>query len=147
MSLTTDPTTPCLREYRADGQQECYLILSQEERGKGFVRPVRQVYRHVGIRPKYPTRELTADEHERYDQFGYVLFEPYPEEAQIGLGRYWTEAQLNSGCRSETTMGLALSETWARKIDFYGATFCCACGKHFPVEEFIWVPDGSVLGT
>lgn len=47
MSLTTDPTTPCLREIRADGQQECYLVLSDEERTKGFVRPVRQVYRHV----------------------------------------------------------------------------------------------------
>jgi hypothetical protein len=51
MGLTTDPTTPCLREIETDGpqkgQQKCYLVLSEEERAKGFVRPVRKTYVHV----------------------------------------------------------------------------------------------------
>ncbi len=46
MSLTDDPNSPCLKEIKADGQQQCYLVLSEEERAKGFVRAVRQVYRH-----------------------------------------------------------------------------------------------------
>lgn len=46
MGLTTDPTDGCLRIMRADGQQECYLVLSEEERAKGFVRPVRSSYVH-----------------------------------------------------------------------------------------------------
>ena len=47
MGLTTDRNNPCLSEIRADGQQECYLILSDEERAKGFVRPVRKSYKHL----------------------------------------------------------------------------------------------------
>lgn len=47
MGLTTDPEDPGLRETREDGQQQTYLILSDAERVRGFVRPVRQKYRHV----------------------------------------------------------------------------------------------------
>ena len=32
-----------------DGMQKDYLVLSDEERAKGFVRPVRRTYKHVGI--------------------------------------------------------------------------------------------------
>lgn len=39
MSLTTDPNDPSLNKPRADGQNEKYLVLSEEERKKGFVRP------------------------------------------------------------------------------------------------------------
>lgn len=46
MGLTTDPKDPGLHEIRADGQQEIYLVLSEEERAKGFVRPVRRAYIH-----------------------------------------------------------------------------------------------------
>lgn len=47
MSLTTDRSDPGLRRLKSDGQQETYLVLSDEERGKGFVRPVRRSYKHV----------------------------------------------------------------------------------------------------
>ena len=47
MSLTTDPTDPALKEYRADGQQKSYLVLTEEERARGFVRPLRLAYRHL----------------------------------------------------------------------------------------------------
>jgi len=36
------------RELRADGQQKGYVVLSPEERAKGYVRPVRTKYIHVG---------------------------------------------------------------------------------------------------
>ncbi len=47
MGLTTDPEDPGLRQTRSDGQQEVYLVLSDEERAKGFVRPVRTRYKHL----------------------------------------------------------------------------------------------------
>lgn len=47
MGITTDRDDECLRILRADGQQECYLVLSEEERSKGFVRPVRRTYVHL----------------------------------------------------------------------------------------------------
>ena len=47
MGLTTDPHEGCLHEILPNGQQKCYLVLPEEERAKGFVRPVRKSYRHV----------------------------------------------------------------------------------------------------
>lgn len=40
------PVTPDHRELREDGQQKGYVVLSEEERAKGFVRPVRTRYIH-----------------------------------------------------------------------------------------------------
>lgn len=53
MGVTSDPTDPRLTrgaDNPADGpheQADVYLVLSEEERGKGFVRPVRMSYRHL----------------------------------------------------------------------------------------------------
>ncbi len=51
MSKTTltdgSPVTPDHREIDpATGQQKAYVVLSEEERAKGFVRPVREKYVH-----------------------------------------------------------------------------------------------------
>lgn len=41
------PVTPDHREINPDtGMQKAYVVLSEEERAKGFVRPVRQSYVH-----------------------------------------------------------------------------------------------------
>jgi hypothetical protein len=104
MSLTTDRNDPGLAKIRPDGQQESYLVLSDEERRRGYVRPVRRSYKHVQ-------------------------------------------------CGSVTTMGLAIAETYARNPKFYGGTFCCRCGSHFPLADaegnpaFLWDPDGSPVGS
>lgn len=134
-----------------DGQHSSYVVLCPDERAKGFVRPYRDSYRHAGIRPKYPLADLRVDQ-ESLLNFGYAKFEAYPEgspESQGGTctGRYWTMADLSSGCGSTTMMGRALSETYARDPKFYGSTFCCACNQHFPVEEFVWTADGQVVGS
>lgn len=148
MGLTTDPNSPCLKKIGPDGQQACYLVLSEEERAKGFVRPVRNQYKHVGIRPKFPLRDLTPEELEQYRQFGYVKYEAYPENETCLVGRFWTLEQLRSGCGTVTTMGVALAETYARQPSFYGGTYCAGCRKHLPVGaegEFVWVDkDGTV---
>jgi len=50
MSHTTDPNDPRLTRGVDDKpakQADVYLILSEEERAKGFIRPVRQSYKHV----------------------------------------------------------------------------------------------------
>lgn len=49
MSLTNDPNDPRLGhgvDSEPREQQEVYLVLSDEERAKGFVRPLRTKYRH-----------------------------------------------------------------------------------------------------
>ena len=101
MPLTTDPDDPRLGQggdAEPGPQNEAYLVLSDEERAKGFVRPVRISYRH-------------------------------------------------QPCGTVTTMARAIAETWAKDITFYGATYCVHCQKHLPVSEFIWLDDGSRLGT
>lgn len=50
MSETTDPRDPRLGHGADDKpvpQNEAYLVLSDEERAKGFVRPVRRSYVHT----------------------------------------------------------------------------------------------------
>ena len=41
------PITPDHLEVQPDGMQKAYVVLSAEERAKGFVRPVRRTYVHL----------------------------------------------------------------------------------------------------
>lgn len=98
MGLTTDPNDPRVGrgvDETPRPQQEVYLVLSEEEIAKGFVRPLRHAYQHLT-------------------------------------------------CRTTTTMGGAIAETYARNPTFYGATYCCHCRMHRPVGadgEFVWVDE------
>lgn len=46
MGVTDDRNDPGLTHIGPDGMQDSYLVLSDEERAKGFVRPVRRTYIH-----------------------------------------------------------------------------------------------------
>lgn len=46
MGTTSDRNDPGLREIDDQGMQKTYLVLSDEERAKGFVRPLRESYVH-----------------------------------------------------------------------------------------------------
>lgn len=108
MGLTTDRSDPDLHVVEPSGMQKSYLVLSEEERAKGFVRPVRQTYVH------------------HYMLDGSQL--PTVLTSLKGVG----------GCGAATRMGLALSETYARDPKFYGATYCVGCKTHLPVKQFHW---------
>ncbi|MDP3767417.1 MAG: hypothetical protein Q8S13_05335, partial [Dehalococcoidia bacterium] len=112
-------------------------------------------YLHVGPPgPKYAPRDLTDEEKARYplSDYGYVKFEPYPAGERL-VGRFWTQAQLDAvdnGCRTVTTMGQALADTYASDPGFYSGTFCAYCGKHFPVGaegDFVWDGTFEKVGT
>jgi hypothetical protein len=152
MSYTTDPKDPRLCRGTDEGkvpQCEVYLILSDEERAKGFVRPLRTKYRHVGPIPnKYPLVDLTEEQKLGHADRGYIKYEKYPESEHPTLGRYWTAEQLaNKGCGTVTTMALPLCETYARNPGFYGATYCVGCSRHIPVEEFVWDGTNDRVGS
>jgi hypothetical protein len=160
MGTTSDRNDPRLT-HGADTepvpQAEVYLVLSDEERAKGFVRPVRRSYVHVG--PPGPTHELRPLTDHEESTFNvadpecgnsecaghrrYVAFEPYEEF----LGRFWTQEQLNNigkGCGDVTRMAQDIAETYARDPHFYGATYCVRCRRHLPVGkdgEFVWLDD------
>lgn len=158
MSDKTELTGPVpegkrFHDLKKNGQQVAYVVLTQEERAKGFVRPIRRSYRHVGIRgPRYPLRDLTPEQQDRYSDLGYVKFEPYPEGGAT-TSRFWTQGALDSvskGCGVVTTMSRSIAETYARDPFFYGSTFCCGCGQHLPVGElgeFVWEGTDDRVGT
>lgn len=152
MGLTTDPSDPRLghgSDTEPIPQHDVYLVLSEEERAKGFVRPYVENYVHVGAPgPRFELRDLTEDEQARYADVGYVKYEEYPEDV-AGLGRLWKQEQIDKigvGCGTVTHMGSALSETYARQPNFYGSTYCVGCSKHLPVGdrgEFVWCESGG----
>jgi len=160
---STDGVTPGYEHAAApgpltpNGQHASYWILSDAERAKGFVRPVRESYKHVGTAgPRFPTRPLDAAEKARLAGHAYVVYEEYPEEVRgesWATGRYWTQAQLDAvgkGCGGVTSMGRAIAETYARDPRFYGSTFCVGCGTHLPVGaagEFVWLTAAGEAST
>jgi len=153
MSLTTDKNDPNLNKIKSSGQQESYLILSDEERAKGFVRPVRTAYVHTGIKIIGEISILSKKDKERYKKWNYYAYEEYPVTESPLVGRHMTEADYNTiknghykGCNTTTTMARELAETIARDPKFYGATFCIHCKTHKSMEEFQW-KDGSIMGS
>lgn len=139
-------------ELKENGQQKDYIVLTAEERAKGFVRPVRTSYQHVGTPgPKYALRDLTDSEKETHGD-AFAKFEVYPESESPKTGRFWTQKDLDAvgkGCGGITTMGRAIAETYARDPYFYGGTFCCNCAKHLPVGadgEFVWNGTNERVG-
>ncbi len=136
------------------GQHASYIVLCESERQKGFVRPYRDAYKHVGrsICAKLihtdPEKRLggsrpicdQASGHEGPCDGSYRVVSQ-PEHARL------EQTHRIGGCGTVTTMGRALSETYARDPKFYGATFCCGCNRHLPVAEFEWTADGQVVGS
>ena len=153
--LTSDPNDPDVKRGPDDGptpQSKAYLVLSEEERAQGFIRPLRDSYVHVGpTGPKYPLQDLLEADQERFMGQHYVKFEPYPAEDGPAVGRFWTQQELDQvdqGCQVTTKMnGRELVETYARNPKFYGYTYCIGCSQHLPVAEFVWEGTEERVGS
>jgi hypothetical protein len=80
------PETPDHREIDPNtGMQKAYIVLSEEERRRGFVRPVRQKYRHLkcGV----------------VTHMGLALAETYARDPKFYSGTFC------AGCRKHFTFG------------------------------------------
>jgi hypothetical protein len=72
MGLTTDPSDPRLGHGSDEApipQHDVYLVLSDEERAKGFVRPYRAVYVHEVCGTETRMGEAIAATYARYPTF------------------------------------------------------------------------------
>lgn len=153
MPTTDNPNDPRLghgTDNNAVPQNEVYLVLSEEERAKGFIRPYHSAYRHVGKQgATYPLRDLTDEEKERFGN-DWAKYEKYPESEHPKTGKFWTQKQLDSidaGCNTVTLIAPEIAETYARNPQFYGSTYCTHCQKHLPVDEFIWAGTTERVGS
>jgi len=159
MSLTTDPKDPRLghgTDQESVPQNEVYLVLSEEERAKGFIRPVRKSYVHIGHKVELEGGEikpLTKKQLERYKDYNYAAYLKYPKERSPLVGRFLSKEEAENigkyvgGCGATTTMNEIIAETYARNPKFYGSTYCISCQKHLPVEEFVWVGTNEKVGS
>ncbi len=68
-------------------------------------------------------------------------------ERAKGFVRPYRHSYKHKTCGSVTSMGRALSETYARDPKFYSHTFCVQCNTHLPVAEFSWTADGLQVGS
>lgn len=119
MAITTDPDDPRLNQTDEHGLQEAYLVLTEEERAKGYVRPLRKTYVHRYMLDGSPVPIVLLNEH----------------------------IPLMGGCGAATTMATAIAETYATRPDYYGATYCVGCRTHLPVGEFHWDGSSEVVGS
>lgn len=137
------------------GQHDGYIVLCPDERAKGFVRPYRDAYKHVGHLIARCQITQTGEDHERPRQCirrtGHEDNHEFTELMLVnGPIQFILLGPLSpreGGCGTVTTMGRALSETYARDPSFYGATFCVTCNRHLPVAEFVWTADGLPVGS
>ncbi len=77
MSFTTDPNDPRLGRGVDDEQvpqHEVYLVLSEEERAKGFVRPVRRFYMHTVCEHTTSMGQELAETYARQPDFYGVTY-------------------------------------------------------------------------
>lgn len=159
MSLTTDKDHPDLGRGADQGQvpqNKVYLVLSDEEKAKGFVRPVRISYIHKGrLYDKgieiLEKPELIGDK--EYVAIAAVLLN---EDGSRKGGSYITQAELDQhkktggyigGCGTVTTMHQSIAETYAANPHFYGNTYCVTCRRHLPVSEFLWDGTNEKVGS
>lgn len=63
------PVTPDHTELRRDGQQKGYIVLTDGERAKGFVRPVRRSYVHTKCGTATTMGQSLAETYARDPQF------------------------------------------------------------------------------
>lgn len=84
MGTTTDPTDPRLvrgNDNTPRPQGDVYLVLSEEERAKGFVRPVRRSYKHTSC------GTVTT--------MGVALAETYARDPKFYGGTYCVHCQMH----------------------------------------------------
>lgn len=156
MSYTTDKNDPRLNQVKDNGQNKAYLIMTDEELSKGYVRPFRDTYIHKGR--KYENAPVLLSENHTFQDRVYIATIPVlkDEDGKVIGSSYLTKKEYDQwyetggfigGCGGKTTMARKIAETYAVNPKYYGATFCAFCGQHLSVNEFVWDGTDELVGS
>ncbi|MBF6555513.1 MAG: hypothetical protein IVW52_04975 [Acidimicrobiales bacterium] len=75
-------------------------------------------------------------------------YEHYPSEPNPDFVQPLRNEYIHLTCGVLTRMnGAGLVRTYATNPTFYGSTFCCGCGDHFPLDQFVWCEKGERTET
>lgn len=68
--------------------------------------------------------------------------ERYPSEVKPVFRQPLRDTYRHTTCGGTTGIrGEDIVRTYATNPHYYGRTFCVTCGGHFPLSEFVWLPD------
>jgi hypothetical protein len=142
------------KELLPDGKQKSYVVLTPEERHKGFLRHVRLDYRHTG----YHVCGADLSDYRESELYGVgarsICHDVPGHAGEHGKTVYVATAKemirlkqtsYYKGCGKITKMSIEIAETFARDPWFYSGTFCCTCKAHFPLNQFVWLPEGDSM--
>jgi hypothetical protein len=71
-------------------------------------------------------------------------YETIPEDQRIvNIVRPYRDSYKHLPCTKITRMSRDIAETFSTDPTFYTHTYCCYCGDHFPVSQFVWLDDNN----
>ena len=83
--------------------------------------------------------KLADGQHERHPGL--------PDSATAPKVRPVRDSYRHTTCGTVTRMPKHCAETYAVTPTYYSATFCCGCRDYKPVAEFVWLDDGTTVGS
>lgn len=118
----------------------------------GLIRPIRQVYIHVGKPIASNFRDLTPEEHRLYGEYDYYKFEEFGPEKQPRTGSFWRKDKFDRvhyGCGNTTRISIDMALNFAHNPTYYRSAYCSSCHNHFRIGEtgeFVWEDDNTRVG-
>ena len=122
---------------------------------EGFVRPLRRVCRHAGMKIPDNLRDLTAQEKIDYpfEEYDYVKFEEFgPEKAPL-RGSFWKQPRFDKihiGCQNTIVLEMDVAIALAQDPSSKRMVFCPCCHDYFSIGtngQFVWDNTSIRVGT
>lgn len=141
MSLTDDPNHPGIKrgphDERPTEQHTAYLVLSDEERAKGFVRPVRTAYKHIELRGVVGDDGATAKPCGVVTTMALALSETYARDPKFYGGTFCV------GCKMHRPVGRDGEFVWigrdGQTAERVGLTFQAGDAVHHHPTGEDWI--------
>lgn len=143
-TIPLGPRKPTKAEEEEGNRQIEAIVKEATRQLKTDVPPVDRSNQELVSGKPVPKDRSHVELKENGQQKDYIVLSA--EECSKGFVRPLRRSYIHTICGSDTRMLQEIAETYARDPKFYNGTFCCACGKHYPLDQFVWKdnPDQQV---